>query len=256
MRLLERDEKGARRVPEPHYGPGNDTGQSGDGEGVASELRSEPIKSRRQDVGDDAGSEAVPVIRRIASPHARRIDGHDEIAACREMTGHAERIVRAGDVEVEVLATHAAARNTHPQERRGTATLGHEEIGGDVLAASGRDGTHVEADAAPAYGEHVCVGTRPKFPFRILLRHGQRRLAERAAGRICRSVGAAPPFSAPTDVRTIMPRLPLGLVGQVPDTLGVSGENQFPLVRRDRVELRLYHLPRVRPGGDRVWIVR
>src|ERR1700677_1139896 len=53
-----------------------------------------------------------------------------------------------------------------------------------------------------------------------------------------------------------MPQLRLGLVGQVPDTLGVSGENQFPLVRRDRMELLLYHLPRAWPGGNRMWIVR
>src|SRR5580700_5964008 len=52
-----------------------------------------------------------------------------------------------------------------------------------------------------------------------------------------------------------MPRLPLGLVGQVPDTLRVSGENQFPLVRWDRMELLLYHLPRAWPGGDWMWIV-
>ena len=64
------------------------------------------------------------------------------------------------------------------------------------------------------------------------------------------------PFSAPTDARGIMSGLPLGLVGQVPDTLGVSGENQFPLVRWDRVELRLYHLPRAWPGGDRMRIIR
>ena len=83
MRLLERDEKGAGRVPEPDHGPGNDTGQSrSGGEGVASELRREPLKSSGQDVCDHAGSEGVPVIRRIAPPHTRRIDSHDEIAAC------------------------------------------------------------------------------------------------------------------------------------------------------------------------------
>src|ERR1700722_17710480 len=48
----------------------------------------------------------------------------------------------------------------------------------------------------------------------------------------------------------------LGLVGQVPDTFGISGENQCALARWDRVELLPYHLPRVRPGGDRMWIVR
>src|SRR6202453_4076968 len=53
-----------------------------------------------------------------------------------------------------------------------------------------------------------------------------------------------------------MPRLPLGLVGQVPDTLDVSGEIQFPRVRWDRMELLLYHLPRAWPGRDRMWIVR
>ena len=53
-----------------------------------------------------------------------------------------------------------------------------------------------------------------------------------------------------------MPRPALGLVGQIPDTLGVSGENQFPLVQWDRMELRLYHLPRTWPGGDRMWIIR
>ena len=50
--------------------------------------------------------------------------------------------------------------------------------------------------------------------------------------------------------------LSLGLLGQVPDTLGVSGENQFPLAWWDRVKLFLYYLPRVGPGGDRMWIVR
>src|SRR6202034_2565231 len=53
-----------------------------------------------------------------------------------------------------------------------------------------------------------------------------------------------------------MPQPPLGLIGQVPDTLGVSGKNQLPLVRWDRMELLLYHLPRAWPGGDRMWIVR
>ena len=161
MRLLEGDEKGSGRVPEPDDGPGNDTGQTrSSGEGVASELRSEPLKSSRQDVSDHAGSEGVPVVRRIALPHTRRIDGHDEIAACREMTGHAERAVLARDVEVEVPAIHPTARNTHPQQRRGTDTRGHEEIGGDPSAASGREGAHVYAEAAPAYGEHLCSDAR------------------------------------------------------------------------------------------------
>jgi hypothetical protein len=201
VHLLERDEEGAGRVPEPDYGSGNDTGQSrSSGEGVASELRSEPVKSSSQDVSDHTGSEGVPVIRRIALPHTRRIDGRDEIAGRREMTGHAESTVLARDVEVEVLATDATTRNTHPQQRRGTDTLGHEEIGGDPLAASGREGAHVYAEAAPAYGEHLCVGSRPKYRFRIPLNHPQPHLVERAAGPVRRSAGHAPLFGAPTDV--------------------------------------------------------
>ena len=48
---------------------GDDTGQiRSSGEGVASELRSEPLKSSGQDVCDHAGSEGVPVVRRIAPP--------------------------------------------------------------------------------------------------------------------------------------------------------------------------------------------
>jgi len=115
------------------------------------------------------------------------------------MTGHAESTVLARDVEVEVPATDAAARNTHPQQGRGTDTLGHEEIGGDPLAASGRAGTHVYADAAPAHGEHLYVRSRPNYRSRILLRHAQPHVAERAAGRVRRSVGHAPLISAPTD---------------------------------------------------------
>jgi hypothetical protein len=257
VRLLERDEKGAGGVPEPNYGPGNDTGQShSSGEGVASELRSEPVKSSCQYVCDHAGSEGVPVIRHIALPHTRRIDGHDEIASCREMTGHAESAVLARDVEVEIPATDATTRYAYPQQRPGTDTLGHEEIGGDPSAASRREGAHVNAEAALAYGEHPCVELRPKYQFRFLLRHAQPHFADRAAGRARRSVGHAPLFSAPTAVCAIMPRLLLGLVGQVPDTLGVSGENQFPLVRWDRVKLRLYNLPRAWPGGDGMWIIR
>ena len=107
---------GRRQSSKPDDGAGNDTGQArSSGEGITSELRSEPVKSSRQDVCDHAWSEGVPVIRRIALPYTRRIDGHDEIASCCEMTGHAERTAQARDVEVEVPATHATTRNTHPQ---------------------------------------------------------------------------------------------------------------------------------------------
>ena len=49
------------------------------------------------------------------------------------------KTVLTRDIEVEVLATDATTRNTHPRQSGGTDTLGHEEIGGDTLAASGRD---------------------------------------------------------------------------------------------------------------------
>ena len=172
--------KGPGRCPGADYGQRNDAGQSRCGEAVAADLRSEPVKSGCQDVGDHAGSEGVPVIRSIARPHTRRIDGHDEIAAGCDVTGHAERTVLARDVEVKVLAIDATAGNTYPQQRRRTDALGHEEIGGDPFAAGGRDGAHVHVDTGPAYGEHLCVGSRSKHRFRILLRHAQRRSAERA----------------------------------------------------------------------------
>jgi hypothetical protein len=49
--------------------------------------------------------------------------------------------------------------------------VGHEDIGGDPLAASRRDGPHVQADAGPAYDEHLCVGSLSKYRIRNLLRH-------------------------------------------------------------------------------------
>ena len=159
MCLLEGDEKGPGRVPDPDDGPGNHTGQSRSSQAVASELRSEPLNSSGQDVGDDTGGEGVPVLRPVAPSHTWRIDRHDEIAACREMTGHAERAVLARDVEVEVPAIHPTARNTHPQQRGRTDTRGHKEVGRDLSAASGRDGAHIHGDAGPAYGKRL--GSHP-----------------------------------------------------------------------------------------------
>ena len=138
-------QEGRRQSARAQLRPGERHGQSrSSSEGVASERRSESVESGRQDVCDHPGSKGVPVIRRIALPNTRGIDGHDEIAACRKMTGHAESTVLARDIEVEVPATDAAAgMHTHSRgvgrtlwDTKRSAAIRWQPAGAGVLTST------------------------------------------------------------------------------------------------------------------------
>ena len=73
-------------------------------------ARQHLVDGEGADVGDDVGRERVAVVRRVALPDRRRIDGDDDEAAVDEVARHAEVPELRRRLEIEVPARHAPAR--------------------------------------------------------------------------------------------------------------------------------------------------